>query len=741
MAAPRQDGAPKPKKKIKTTKVVNGIEQEVEIEVDDVQGVAWRSREELALLGRDQRRVDGPLKVSGRARYTHDVRLPGMLWGRVLPCPIPNADVTLDLEPARQVPGVEAVVALVENRAAFLGQPIAAVAARTPEAAEDGIRAIAAQITPRPWAVDRAQAIAENAPKVGREGNLGKENVAGDPGEAEAALAAAEAKVEATYTLPVQHHACLETHGVVVDYRGGEEATVYASTQDTFSIPEEAAELLKLKTSAVTSIVEHMGGGFGSKFGLGIEGRAACLLAKAAGKPVHLMFTRADEFGAGGNRSGSRQALRGGASKDGRIVALVADVEKFGGVGGGSFPGRGPYIYSVEKSCVRSRSVFTNTDSARAMRAPGHPQASFGMESLVDELAYAIGMDPLEFRKKNLKDPVYARQLDAVAREIGWADHPNKTAPATLADGVGVGIGFAVATWGGGGRPGNEVTVKIERDGSVTASVGSQDLGTGTRTYVAAIVAEELGLPLAAVTARIGDSRLGPSTGSGGSTTTASLAPAVMDAARKARTMLAERLAGSMGVPAEQLRFSGERIADERDPKKVMSWRQACGSLGGDGLTARGEFVAALAANGVHGAQAAKVRVDTLTGRVEVLKMAAMQDCGLPLNPAALRSQLQGGMVQALSYGLLEQRVVDPVGGWALNPNFEDYKIAHAFEIPEMIAMIDEEDTRGVIGMSEPAIIPGHGAIANAVYNACGARVRDLPLTPDKVLAALGRID
>jgi len=737
-----QDGAPKPpKKKIKTTKVVNGIEQEVEIEVDDVEGVAWPSREARTVLDHDLLRVDGPLKISGRARYTHDVRLPGMVWARVLTCPVPSAEVALDLAPALKLAGVEAAIPLAEKGARYLGQPIAAVAARTPELAEDGIRAIAAEIKARPWAVDRSQALAENAPKVSKDGNLGKENTAGDEGEAQAALASAETKVEATYTLPVQHHACLETHGVVVDYRGGEEATIYASTQDTSGIAEEAAEVLKLKTSQVTTIVEHMGGGFGGKFGLGIEGKAACQLAKQLGKPVHLMFTRADEFVTAGNRSGSHQSLRGGASKDGRFVAFVGEVEKYGGIGGGSFPGNRPYIYAVEKSFLRVRSVYTNTDASRAMRAPGHPQASFGMESLVDELAYAIGMDPVEFRKKNLKDPVHVRHLEAVAREIGWAEHPNKTAPATLVDGVGVGIGFAVATWGGGGRPGNQVTVKIERDGSVTASVGSQDLGTGTRTYLAAIVAEELGLPLEAVTARIGDSRLGAATGSGGSTTTASLAPAAKDAARKARIAFAERLAKSMDVPVERLRFAGERIADEQDPKKVMSWRQACGSLGGDGLSARGEFVAALAANGVHGAQAAKVRVDTLTGRVEVLAMAGMQDCGLPLNRTAVRSQLQGGMVQSLSYGLLEERVIDPAGGWALSGNFEDYKLAHAFEIPAMTALIDEEDTRGVIGMAEPAIIPGHGAIANAVYNACGARVRDLPLTPDKVLAALGKVD
>jgi len=490
----------------------------------------------------------------------------------------------------------------------------------------------------------------------------------------------------------------------------------------------------------VTAIVEHMGGGFGSKFGLRPLGHIACRLAKELKRPVHLMLDRDAEFLAAGNRSGSRQVLRGGASKDGRLVGFVGDVTKLGGQGGGSFPGGRPYLYGFEKGFIRVRSVFTHTDSSCAMRAPGHPQASFGMESLVDELAYKVGIDPLAFRKINLKDPVYHRQLDAVAREIGWETHPNKTVPATLRDGIGVGIGFAVSTWGGGGGDGTDVEARAERDGSVVVSVGTQDLGTGVRTYVAAIVAEELGLPLDAVVARIGDSRLGRATPSGGSTTTASLAPAVKDAAANLRMGLAGRLATTLGVPAERLRFSGGKVADEQDPKRSLAWKQACASLGSDGLSARGKFQPDLSSSGVHGAQAARVEVDTLTGRVRVLKMVCMQDCGLPLNRLAIRSQIQGGMVQALSYGLLEARIVDPVGGWALSANFEDYKIAHAFEIPEMVALIDDQDTRPVIGLAEPAVVPGHGAIANAVFNASGARIRDLPMTPDKVLAALGKV-
>ena len=210
------------RKKIKTTQVVDGHEKEVEIEVDDVEGVAWPSRGELQVLNHDLPRVDGPLKITGRARYTHDVRLPGMLYARVLCCPLPVAKVTLDLEPAKKLAGVEGAIKLVDDSTRYLGQPVAAVAGRTPEIAEDGIRAIVMKVEPQPWAVDHAQATAENAPKVRKNGNVSKEDTAGDEAEATAALQTADAKVEATYTLPVQHHACLETHGVVVDYRGGD---------------------------------------------------------------------------------------------------------------------------------------------------------------------------------------------------------------------------------------------------------------------------------------------------------------------------------------------------------------------------------------------------------------------------------------------------------------------------------------------------------------------------------------
>ena len=727
------------KKKIKVTQNVDGHPVETEMEVDDVAGPSWGPRAAHTLVNHEVPRLDGPAKLTGRAVYGSDVRVPGMLFGRVLVSPYPVATVEIDLEAAKKMPGVGAVVDLELRATKWLGQPVAAVAADTPERADDALRALAAKWKPGKWVVTREQALAEGAPAIGKRGNKGKESTSGKLDETEALLKSAAAVVEAVYSVPTQHHVCLETHGVTVDYRGGNEAKVYASTQGTFGIAEEAADPLGLKANEVETIVQYMGGGFGSKFGLGFEGELACRLSKLAGKPVQLFLTRPVEFTSAGNRSGARVAMKGGIGADGKLLALVSDLEKYGGLGEGSHA-RYPYIYGFEKSCTKGAAVLTNTDASRAMRAPGHPQASFVMESLVDELAYKAGLDPLEVRKQNLKsNAAYQRQLARVAQEIGWAEHPNKTAPGKAEGRWCTGIGFAVSTWGGGGHPECQVDVRIERDGSVSSSVGTQDLGTGSRTYVATIVAEELGLPLSAVQARIGSNRLGQANASGGSTTTGSLAPAVKSAAWNARTKFAEHLAQALGSQPELIRFADGKVEDQKSGKQ-LGFAQACALLPQEGLSARGEWIADLAGNGIQGAQAAKVRVDPLTGKVEVLKMVCVQNCGLPINRLTLRSQIAGGMVQALSYGLLEERVIDPDLGLALNANLEDYKVAGSLEIGEIVALIDDEDPREqAIGVAEATCIPGHGAIANAIFNACGARVRELPLTPDKVLAALGR--
>lgn len=708
---------------------------------------SWGKRSDLEVLNKDIRRVDGPDKATGRAVYTHDVRLPNMLHAAVLIHPVPRAQIrSVDTSAAEALPGVVHVMQVKEDGkdVQYSGDDavLAVVAAETLEAAMDGVRAIVVKADNMEPVVSTERAKEKDAPLVSRRSratsNISSRNSRGDEGAVRAALEASAVVVEMEIDIPVQHHVCLEPHGHVVDPGGeGESATVYSSTQAVSGMNKSFARknMLNRKESEVRVLTPHMGGGFGSKFGAGTEGRLAAQMAKITGRPVHLVLSRSNEFTMGGNRSGSKQTLKLGANQDGTFTAVHVVAERHGGSGGGAFPGA-PYRYAVPLAFADTMSVKTATDASRAMRAPGHPQASFGMESVVDQIAYSLEMDPVEIRKRNLTSDTHHRQLDRVAREIGWADHPNRTAPGTPKNGLAVGIGFGVAGWSPGGRD-CQCDVTVHPDGSVISATATQDLGTGARTYVAAIVAEELGLTVDQVTARIGDSDLPPSVASGGSVTTGSSAPAVKDAAHNMREAIEAKLEPVLQAPVGGYTWAGGRVHSKEDPTSSLAWPEVCALLK-EPLKVSGKFRKSLFRSGIHGAQAVKVEVDTMTGRVKVLKMVAMQDQGLPLNRMALRSQINGGMIQALSYGLLERRIFDESDGYLLSDNLDLYKIAGTREMPEMVSIIDDEDERdSVCGMAEATIIPGQSAIANAIYNACGARLTRMPFTPDNVLEAI----
>ena len=699
----------------------------------------------MKVINTAMRRIDGPQKVTGRAVYSHDMRLPNMVYARLVLLKIPRAVVEkIDVSRALEVEGCVLAQPYVEPGAEVLysgdDSVVAFVAAETEEAAVEAARAVRLTVKPGPVTVTREQSLAPDAPDITSDGNTGRLRESGDEEDAVLGLSESDVILEEEFTLPTQHHVCLETHGCVLDF-DGDHATVYLSTQAVTSNQGQFARLLDLPSDKVRIVTENMGGGFGSKFGAGVEGAVACTIAKELMRPVHLMIDRPQEFQMGGNRSGTHAQVKAGAMTDGTLRVIQAEVDRLGGVGNGSFPGL-PYIYDAVASHVKDRTVHTASDSNRAMRAPGHPQASFIMESVMDELAYGLAMDPLDFRKRNLSDEVWHRHLDVVAAEIGWAAHPNKTAPGTAnADGIAEGIGFGIATWGAGGRPGAECEVRLNPDGSVTSSCAVQDLGTGARTYVAAIPAEEFGLPLAAVTARIGDSSLPPGVGSGGSVTTGSVAPAVKAAAHGACEAMEKRLSEAIPGDVDGFEWADGRVRSTGGVDFDVSFREACAMLGTQPVAVTAGHDRSLQARGrLHGAQAVRVQVDTWTGAVKVLKMVAIQDQGLPLNRMALESQIKGGMIQALSYGLLEERVFDTEHGWLLTDNMESYRVAGTKEIPELVAIIDDEDDRAVTGMAEAPVIPGHSALANAIFNACGARLRSVPFTPDRVLAALGRL-
>ena len=717
------------KKTIKVPKVVNGVPSEVEIEVDDTAGPTWGANDQHRLLNKKMPRADGPAKTTGTAIYTYDMRLPGMQYGRFVCSARAHAKIkSIDTSAAEKIPGVTAIVPFGRT-VRYEGEPIVAIAAKTPEAAEDAVRAVVVQYDDQPFVVIAEDALKPGAPELfsadpgKREGNADK---------VDEALAGCDAVIDVTYRTRIMHHCCLETHGVVVDYRGGDSATVYASTQGTFTIPGDAARALELPQSSVTSIVQNMGGGFGSKFGIGVAGLWACKLSKKLAIPVKMMLTRREEFLTAGNGPGSIQHIKAGVTKDGTLVAVNAVTHSLAGVGRSNIAGQ-PYQYKSRHVFRQQTAINTNEDASVAMRAPGFPQASFAGESMMDELAEKIGMDPIEFRKKNLTSDAHVRQLDKGAETIGWSQR-NPVAGAgagPLKRGFGCGIG----AWGGGGGPQCVVTVTIQRDGHVTAEVGSQDLGTGTRTYIKAIVAEELGLELDDVTEKIGNSTYGNANASGGSTTAASLSPAVKDAAYNARIALAKLVAPLLGASDDAVLFSDGKVQGNG---KSLDWKQACAAVPAAGLSVQGKWQPGLSGNGAHGASFAEVEVDCETGHVRVVKMCHVQDGGLILNRLATESQINGGMIQSIGMALFEQRVMDAKLGVMLNPGFGDYKLPGCLEIPELIPVIDDGDTRqAVIGIAEPANIPGVGAIANAVFNACGVRVRDLPITPDKILNGL----
>ncbi len=699
---------------------------------------SWGEASESRLIGKRVTRLSGKDKVTGKAKYTFDINEPGMLYGRILRSEVPHATVMgIDLSEAEALPGVKAVIPLIEvgNKLRYQGQEIAAVAAETDDIAKDALRLIRVDLEELPHVVTEAEAMADGAPEIREDwaGNQSEPNVRED-GDINAGFAEAAVEVEATYHAPVQTHVCLETHGHVAKWEDEQNLTVWASTQGVFGVRNDFAQRFELPANQVRVITEHMGGGFGSKFGPGIEGRTAAELSRITGKAVKLMLTRKAEHLVAGNRPSMTQTVRAGATRDGRLIAY--DMKGYGTGGISSGAGfTGPYVYHVPNSRAERVNVAVNAGNQRAMRAPGHPQGAFAMDSLMDELAEKLGMDPIEFRRINDPNEVRQAQYTLGAQEIGW--HRRNSVPGS---GTGVkkrGIGLGSGQWGGGGGRGTEARVTINADGTVEAVTGTQDIGTGVRTVIAMIVAEEFGLETTDIHVRVGDSEPGlPSGGSGGSQTTPSVAPVIKTAAAAAKQKLFERVAPLLEAPVGDLRVGVGTIYVVSDRTKTITWKQATGQLGMESISEGGTWDEELRQNGAAGTQFAEVEIDTETGALRIIKIVAVQDCGLAINRLTTESQINGGVIMGLGQAILEERFMDPETGRMLNANLEDYKVPGTLEIPEIQSIVFDTH-RKVTGVGEPPCIPTPGAIANAVYNAIGVRIRSLPITPDKILDAL----
>jgi xanthine dehydrogenase YagR molybdenum-binding subunit len=699
-----------------------------------------------SLIGTRVQRLDGPDKVTGRAKYTFDIMRPGMLYARIVRSPYPHARViSVDISPALNMPGVKTALVWRDpansqnDKVMFQGDEVAGVAADTEEHAIDAARAIVVKYEILPHVTIEEKALSGSAPEVFNGGNVRPARPQ-ETGDLAAGFQAAAYTLEASYATQVITHTCLESHGTVTEWNG-DKLTAWISTQGINGARENFASALNIPQANVRVICQYMGGGFGSKaLSVGAEGLICAKLAKAANAPVKLMLDRKEEHLATGNRPSSASKVKVGVSADGLITAMEAETWGTGGAGAAAgFPM--PYIYQIPNRRRSHKDVFTNTGQQRPMRAPGHPQASFNTEIMMDELADLVKMDPVEFRLKNLPkeapNAMWGSYLREGAAEFGWSRR-HATGDKTPGP-IKTGMGVSLNSWGGGGRGPAPAHCEIASDGGVIMRLGTQDLGTGTRTLVAVITADSLGLQPNQVRPEIGDTVFGVSPISGGSTTAASISPGIRVAAVKALDALKEKVAPALGVDAALLVAQSGRIHVKDDPARGLSWLDACKHIGPQPISADGDWRPGMSSNTTSGVQFAEVTVDVETGIVKATRILVVQDCGLVVSRLTAESQCYGGVIGSLNFALFEDRILDRNTGQMVNPNMEWYLLAGMSDIPHIDIRLKDQPERGVIGIGEPPTVSTAAAIALAVRNAIGVPVRSLPLTPARILASLGQ--
>ncbi|MGH7222348.1 MAG: xanthine dehydrogenase family protein molybdopterin-binding subunit, partial [Gemmataceae bacterium] len=576
------------------------------------------------LIGSRIQRLDGPAKATGKAKYSYDINRKGMLHAVLLRSPHAHAKIkSLDSGDAEKMPGVKAVHVIKKagGELFWAGEEILGLAADTEEHALDAVRAVKIEYEVLPHLVREEDALKgdpQTAPLVrGTRNNLMRAQEATSAGF-EKGIAEAAVTVEGSYGVPTICHQCLESHGLVAEWGSNGGLTVWASTQAVLGTATQLARHFALPNNKVKCITHYMGGGFGSKFGPDIQGIVAAELARKAKAPVKLMLDRASEITAGGCRPSASGKVKVAATKDGKVTAYEVDCFGTAGIQGSptvTFNAL-PYVYPFEYK-RKHTSIRTNAQQQRAMRAPNHPQSCTLTEFILDELAAKLTMNPLALRVKNLptndgnavlnspqsilacRYDIYIQEIKIAARLSEWKKkwHPPGEGPDKGP--IKHGIGMALHTWGGQASPQrNECTVTITADGSVTARSSTQDLGTGERTVTALVTAEILGLEPEQIALQFGESDFGASSGSGGSTTCPSQAPATLRAATAARDALFAKIAPKLGVKAEDLVIeSGKNVDPSKGVRarivdtasgKSWDWKAACAALGGEQAKATG---------------------------------------------------------------------------------------------------------------------------------------------------------
>ncbi len=739
---------------------------------------------EYKVVGKRVPRVDAVDKVTGRSLFGADVRLPGMLYGRILYSDRPHARILkIDTSRAERLPGVRAVITgkdvpdarfgsivqderiLAGEKVFFIGDRVAAVAADTPEIAERALALIKVEYQDLPALLDPEDAMAPGAPLIHegwetygrgsfrtiseRKGNIcgHTELILGDPDKA---FDEADMVFEDSYSTPMVHQSYLEPHAATALAEPNGHMTVWSTTQGQFSLRADLAHLFGLPLSHIKVIPTEVGGAFGGKIAPLIE--PICLaLSRESGRPVQIVMSRREELISARPRHPGKIRIKTGVGKDGvitvREIVTMLDCGAYADFGPGAAyaaaaGGRGPY--AIPNAKMEAYCVYTNKPSGGSYRAPGGPQITFAIESQMDAIAAALDVDPLEFRLKNglkegdlsyigkrIERGALRDTLHRVAEGIGWGqpkEKPNR------------GRGIASAQWSTSGAA-SGLTVKINEDGTVSVVTGSVDL-TGSNTIIAQSVAEELDIPVSSVQVVTGDTDMAlnaPLTG--GSMIAYNMGKAAVLAARDTRKQVLEVAAERLEVEREKLRMKDGQVWVEGEREKRLSFA----SITRTAQRFRGALVVGKGSSPAPApafmmcSQGVEVEVDPQTGQVTVHKLMASHDVGFALNPTSVEGQLQGGMAQGIGSALSEE--VKFRGGRVENPAFVDYKMPTAVDLSfietSIVEQSSEEGPYGAKGVGEPPVNPPAAAIANAVYDAVGVRIKDLPITPEKILAAL----
>ena len=777
----------------------------------------WPDAQQRTLIGSRQTRVDGPVKVSGHAKYCFDQNPKGLLYGICVRSPYAHCKITsIDISAAKAMPGVKAVMIIQKQGAEihWAGDEIVGIAAINEGVAEDAVRAVKIQYQPLPFLVLDAAQPPENVqedtgplseddiwdalgnqvpdnqliPRLQSDGITFKpeaddlkefkeegasqalvdaiakapqhpgakprpkspykkaaEKVQGDP---DTAFKEAEAVSEGFYGASVITHCCMEPHGAVMTWGRDGKVEARISTQNVSGMAGQLAGPLGIPATDIHQRQEHVGGGFGSKFSPDRWAVVAAQLSKqAGGLPVKMFNDRRAELEVAGARPSAFAKVRVAVKKDGTITGWESYSWGTGGPGGGGAPPL-PYVFDIPHQRKSHIAVSTNIGPARAWRAPNHPQAAMLTMTALDDAAAKISMDPYDLFLKNIdyagpRARIYREELAKADELMGWKKNWHPRGDQTSGP-VKRGLGLSIHTWGGRGHA-SDCDLTIHPDGAVEMKMGTQDLGTGTRTAIILVVADTLGLDIDKVKLLIGDSNYPVSGGSGGSTTIGGVSSSSRRASVQAINQMFEKVAPSLNAKPEELTAKNGKIFVANSPDHSVTWKEACAKLGAMPITTHGrnpdkEHPPDLTNSGVGGVQMADVFVDTETGIVRVNKMVAVQDCGLIVSMTQAISQCTGALNMGISYALYEEKIMDPVSGRMLNADMEHYRLAGIGDIGELVVHMmtgPGYDERGVIGLGEPPVISPGAAISNAVANAIGVRVPEIPITPDRVLAAL----